>query len=428
MEPKRLSCLEIGNSPTHRSIFLQKVLGLSRDPFILSVAEQELIASVYGRSQEEKQPFIASVYGRPQEENLPFFEYFVPPPIPLPPGQTVLEALRESGPVLIFGERGSGKTMLRLALEAYIRSFPYDTLVVSHPLHSEDPLALVRDLAIDLFIQITEQGRLEPSRDPERLDLLLQALQPAGYAIARVIHRMQEEPPPEAPMGDALHWPALGRPAVRPLVLTQAHREFLLNRLFVPLYLAAVEGPTDPEIGFEAARRWGFRRVLILIDDADFGGRSEDAIRTRLSPLIENMPRWHQHAVDLIFFLPTALQPWIAPRIPVRPFLEAKLEWDDESLRRLLIHRFRASGSRRVGLKDLAGPSWQGDLDRILVRAARGSPRRLIQIIDRLIQVHVARDPDSPFFEREDWEQMRAEWPYEPPPPPSLEALVSGAG
>ncbi len=382
-----------------------------------SEAEQELAVSGYGRLEIRER--ISRIEGLPQ----PFFEYFVPPPIALPEGRTLLGLLRESGPALIFGERGSGKTMLRLVLEAYIRSFPQDTLVVSHPLREDDPQTLSRDLAVDLFVQIVEQGRLELTSDEEQLKALIRALQPAARAIRRVIRRMQEEPEPRDPLGHALHWPALGRPAVRPFFLTSMHRN-LLNQLS---RLLPEEGEQliEPEISFEAARGWGFQRVFLLIDDADFRNRSEEAMKTRLSPLITHLAEWHQQGVDLKFFLPPILRPWMVPHVQGMPFFEATLKWDENSLQRLLIYRFRAFGSRRMGLDDLAEPPLHGKLDQILVKAAEGSPRRLIQMIERLIQVHIARNPEDPVFRSEDWEAMRSQWPYDPPPPPSLEALIN---
>jgi hypothetical protein len=115
-------------SSAARASFLA-ALSLSRDPFAWASAEQELQASIYGAEPE-----------RLQSELIPiFFEYFTPPPIPIPEGRTLLGVLHDPGPACIYGERGSGKTMLRLALEAYIRLFPENTLVISHPLREDDP-------------------------------------------------------------------------------------------------------------------------------------------------------------------------------------------------------------------------------------------------------------------------------------------------
>jgi hypothetical protein len=399
-------------SSAARASFLA-ALSLSRDPFAWASAEQELQASIYGAEPE-----------RLQSELIPiFFEYFTPPPIPIPEGRTLLGVLRDPGPACIYGERGSGKTMLRLALEAYIRLFPENTLVISHPLREDDPQILARDLAIDLFIQLMEQERWSAFLSPETKVPLLHALLPAAPAIARVIARFLRDPSPEHPMGDALRWPALGRPVVRPLRLSPEARSFLEALRLDPE--AGLPLPPDPEIGFEAARIAGFQRVLILIDDVDFGDRTPEAMEVRLQPLLERLPAWHRSGIDLKLFLPVSIRDRIAGRITVRPYLEAILEWDEEALRRLLIQRFQAAGSRRIGLEDRAEPGLREHLDALILRSARGSPRRLLQIVSALLDAHLARDPQDSLLRSEDWERMRRDWPYEPPPPDPLEIPAS---
>jgi len=400
---------------TARASFLT-ALSLSRDPFPWTSAEQELQASIYGADPERLQSGVVPI----------FFEYFTPPPIPIPESRTLLGVLRDPGPACIYGERGSGKTMLRLALEAYIRLFPENTLVVSHPLREDDPQTLARDLAIDLFIQLMEQGRWSAFLSPEMEVPLLYALLPAAPAIARVITRFLRDPAPEHPMGDALRWPALGRPVVRPLRLSREACLFLESlRLRLEALEAGSPSLPDPEIGFKAAWRAGFQRILILIDDVDFGDRTPEAMEARLQPLLERLPTWHESGIDLKLFLPILLRDRTAGRISVRPCLEATLEWNEEALRRLLIQRFRVAGSRRIGLEDRAGPGLRGQLDTLILRSARGSPRRLLQIVNALLDAHLARDPEDPLFQPEDWDRMRREWLYEPPPPDPLEAPAS---
>ncbi|WP_448595570.1 hypothetical protein [Thermoflexus hugenholtzii] len=402
-------------STTARASFLA-ALSLSRDPFAWTSAEQELQASIYGADPERFPSGAIPI----------FFEYFTSPPIPIPEGRTPLGVLRDPGLACIYGERGSGKTMLRLVLEAYIRLFPENTLVISHPLREEDPQTLARDMAIDLFIQLMEQERWSAFLSPEAEAPLLYTLLPAAPAIARVITRFLRDPAPEHPMGDALRWPALGRPVVRPLHLSHEARLFLESlRLRMEALEASCPPPPDPKIGFEAARRAGFQRILILIDDVDFGDRTPEAIEARLQPLLEHLPAWHESGIDPKLFLPVSIRDRIAGRIAVRPYLEATLEWDEEALRRLLIQRFRAAGSRRISLEDRAGPGLRGQLDMLILRSARGSPRRLLQIVSALLDAHLARDPQDPLFRPEDWERMRREWPYEPPPPDPLEVLTS---
>jgi len=121
-------------------------------------------------------------------------------------------------------------------------------------------------------------------------------------------------------------------------------------------------------------------------------------MEARLQPLLERLPTWHESGIDLKLFLPILLRDRTAGRISVRPCLEATLEWNEEALRRLLIQRFRVAGSRRIGLEDRAGPGLRGQLDTLILRSARGSPRRLLQIVNALLDAHLARDPEDPLF------------------------------
>ncbi len=143
-----------------------------------------------------------------------------------------------------------------------------------------------------------------------------------------------------------------------------------------------------------------------------------------IRPLIAALPAWESQRVIFKFFLPLELQSpatvlleRIASRLTSPPLESIIGPWDDDSLRRLLAQRLRAGGSRRVGFDDVAGAGLAGQLDQLLIKSANGLPRRLLQLVSRLIDQHAARDAHDRLIDLHDWTRMRLQWRDDSPVP-----------
>ncbi len=112
-----------------------------------------------------------------------------------------------------------------------------------------------------------------------------------------------------------------------------------------------------------------------------------------IKPLLQEALSLAQKETYFKYFLPKSLQE------PIENFLNqppdqnglqpliTTLIWDKPSLKRLLKARFRSAGSRRVSFNNLA-PTLKESLDDWLLNHAHGSPRRLLQLINALIDEH----------------------------------------
>ncbi|MDI6769623.1 MAG: hypothetical protein QMD04_08110 [Anaerolineales bacterium] len=377
-----------------RSAYLNS-LNLSADPFIAPVAEQEI-----GLVHEA------------------FYSYFIFPI--LPDSRSVnLRMLRQPQHAFIYGEPGSGKTTLRLTLEADCRTVLDGTLAVAYEL-GEDiqrPLTLdehgdrlAKALAIDLFIQVIEQfNPLNPFPDDGQIQGLQGQVQRGGRHLKRLIEKILDEPSPSERFGIGTYWASLGKAPVRYIATSDALLELLRRCLHAP-ETALPKGWEAVWEGLEAARRWGFERALIMIDGVDTRQRSEEAMSKLIEPLLGMLSQVEARGMFFKFFLPLELEKNVSELLKnaglnSQEFSSIILRWQEETLRNLLRQRFRAANARYIGLNDFAEASF--DLDQKVMEKAGNSPRRLLQVISKLIDIHVARAPASIKISDADWEDMQ---------------------
>jgi hypothetical protein len=380
------------------------------------VAEQELALSVMSNDPLTADP-------SPQSDKPAFFAYFVPPQINSK--QNILRILREKRPCFIFGEPGMGKTTLRLTLEAECRRKPNSTLVVSYlpgenltylPTQETHWLQLAKALAIDLFIQIIERfNPLAPAPTTEQVNALRQQIQVGGRALTRLTRFIVEDPEPKHRFGLGKYWERVGRSAVRHVARPQELVQLLQAILRTPTSsFPRLSGKELLQAGIETAQLWGFEHIFILIDGVDNQEINVTDMQSLLSPLMDQLWEWQAQNVVLKLFLPLNLYGFIEKSIsqgknslPVVPF-KAIIRWSQAELRELLVARFRAAQSRRLSFEDLAGDDLVENLDELILQAAHHSPRRLITIVNALINAHIARNPDDLFITADDWKQTQA--------------------
>ena len=104
-------------SSNKRDEYLFQTLGLDHDPFAFASTELELQVN---------------------RDDPPFLTYFVDMPV-ADSDLSLLENLKQPGHAVVYGAAGSGKTMLRYALEAQCRGMADRILIVSQPMGKGGP-------------------------------------------------------------------------------------------------------------------------------------------------------------------------------------------------------------------------------------------------------------------------------------------------
>ena len=400
-ESQRPTVWQVIPSIPPRHTFLE-TSGLSHDPFITPVAEEELKSA-------EPQPYL--------------YSYFCPPPlVPTIEGQTTFQTLRMRRHTFVYGEPGDGKTTLRLALEANCRTVLDHTLVVTYDL-GEDikrPLTwqehadrLAKALAIDLFVQVAEQfNPLVLTPTSEQVTALQQQFRLGGRHLQRLARQILDQPSPNAQGGLSAYWPTIGKSSIRYVPSSNQLLDLIRQCLTPDPISSSPSNALDAlQKGLQAARVWNFSQVVVLVDGVDTRQRATEDMMALIEPLLADLARWESAGVYFKFFLPLDLQAIVAARVQTlhlpAGYFEAKIVWNDDALRELLAQRFRAAGSHYVGFDALAGEDLQGRLDALIIQSAAGSPRRMLRVISSLIDEHVASPQFASRFSAQDWESTR---------------------
>jgi hypothetical protein len=391
------------NKKTSISYF--EKFGLSHDPFGTPVAEQELKR-------------VGDI----------FYKYFTPPHAGASHKDLDLQILRKRQNGFIFGSPGSGKSTLRLALEADCRTVLDGTLTITYDLgedfkeslsQDEHAWRLSRALAIDLLIQVIEQfNPSNPFPDAEQIQALQGLIQQGGGRVRRLIRRLLEhkqvvEEANTATTNLSIYWPMLGKVPVR---YVPASKELfkLLELLLPEAQIAPTPGWNNFWSGLKVAQMWGFQQTFILVDGVDARDRSPKTMFSLISPLLAILPYAQHHELFFKFFLPSELEKVVQESIGRLSSLLLSesffsiMNWDKKTLQQILAQRFRSAGIRSTGLDALAEAGL--DLDTKVIEASKGSPRLMLQIVHALFQTHMIYNPDTPILRRQDWEETSVKW------------------
>lgn len=408
--------------------------GFKWDVLAQPTAEQEYGFSDVNTLRIPEQPHTPPL--EPRTDDIPPVfarAYYVDPQYDDRRKGSVFDELRAPGHAFVYGEPGAGKSTLRLALETHLRAFPDATLAVTYEpgraVEEEVAAAIAavgrgqehavvadkaaRDahlrlltaaLTVDLFIQIVEQfgyRRTLPTDEQNRaLSWLITTVEPR---LKQVIDRLIRGKDSADLWGFAWLWRRLDRPIVQPVVRTPPLRNWLVS-LSETLDQQAhdreepLPAPAVWQRALDAARLWGFERVYIMVDGLDTYWRRPADMLNLFDPLLQLLPGLAARDVSLKAFLPLELQNGVTRRLPACGVSPDQthvivLEWTERRLQALLLARYRAAGSRRLSLSDLVDPALHDDIDELLIKAAAGSPRRLLLILHELVEIHVTREP-----------------------------------
>jgi len=351
-------------------------------------------------------------------EKSPFFQYFVNLPTSSS-NKTLLDELRQHNHTIVYGDAGSGKTTFCLNLEAQCRTVPDQTLVVSHTIGKDDETnmvasvpwqALTQSLAIDLFVQATEQFyHLNPASVTANLQDLAHFWDRYIPQFSRTLRNFLKEDIKSHPKGLPIWW--LDRPVVRYTSSESGLRHFWQN------LLVALKEKKQPALtiqdefllGIKLAFSLGYQRFYLLIDVVDAPRRQQQNFLDQLLPLFDIFYLTAPIPIYLKLFLPRRWQKQIkATNLLPNQTPSFIIEWQDiVYMQQLISNRFRSAGSWIESLNALASQEFAGQLETKLIQQANGSPRRLLHFINALLDNHARRDVTDPTITLSDWQKTR---------------------
>lgn len=366
---------------TPRARYLRYQLGLSHDPFLHFVAEQEI----------DHQP-------------KHFYIYYTDPDTDLP---ALLAQAKHS---VVFAPPGSGKTTLRLNLARRLRSlepavlpvtFELTSLELSSPGRADEQLIL--ETSKDLLISLFHQYR---AKHPPVIEAGSPAAQLLAYLLTqRNYHHMLERllhMPDDRPLSSL--WTSMGRPGTPHLAWTSpALRSFAAQLLALPYDdrhpITVLQLPG-------ALRPFGFTHLYLLVDGVDATGRSLSDMVEMLQPAFAWAYRdtpW----LRLKLFLPTELEPFLKASVDRLMAQNTQqliyLHWTDEHLEQALLQRLRTAHSAIQSVSELFDPHDAAAISKEITVAANGSPRELFRLLSATIDAHVARSTQSLPLAYVDW-------------------------
>lgn len=355
--------------------------------------------------------------------------YYVDPVQSRDRKEATFRTLRKPFPTIVFGAPGAGKTTLRLGVETDLRTWPDGTLIVTYrPAKlfelrqwtkgisiDDHKQAMAVDLAIDLFIQIVERFDTAAPRPSARQNSYLCRLvkQCGDRSLMDVMKRMMQSPPPPNPWGIGCLWHLVDRSPVRSVESSTAMRRWL-DELKTQNRIDGPEHPKTPkklwELALETAHVWNFKRIYVQVDGIDEFAETPGEMLPLIHSLLADTMNLAEEDVFLKLYLPDVLEePLRDGDLKIWGYVNIlRLDWSPHRLRALLIARFRAVGSYRIGFGDLAEPELGDQIDEMLIESAGGSPRRLIELVSALITAYTRRQTDLDFtnpITREDWTQ-----------------------
>jgi hypothetical protein len=312
---------------------------------------------------------------------------------PLLPGfalDIAFERIRGARPVMVLGEPGSGKTAAALLLmhncnDPPERPYESGAFPIYCPLRLDvsfqsdrriylETLAQASTRASIRYLVIKPNGLLELA--PPRQEKLAELLVICAGSLERLARQLRQ-----ASTG------AVSGRLLRALGLLDAGVR-TAGELSEQAWLDLLSGALPAE----------FSHLYALVDVAGVPADEAPAAATRLRPLLELSAPLAAIGVHLKLFVPKALEPYLGD---LNGFDTVALSWDRQALRDALRERIRRANdphatTGRDSLEALCDLSAQGmGMDDLLVNAA-ATPRDLVRLGNRLLEIHIERAPDEP--------------------------------
>ncbi len=388
-----------------RSHYLLNTLELNHDPFRYAVSERD-------HDVHQEDPFVFKYFVDPFHTTRKFKK------------TTYIDHLRKADSFITYGEAGSGKTAVKNMLEYVYRANPDDTLAVSvnikkEPANYADPETFWRrishELAVDLFIQMTEQQYRLPNLKNKAL--LKELADYFSLCIRDFSTKLEEGRQSKAhPLtGVSKWWTLWQRPVVQYTPETNQLEGLLLKLLEESSITDFSFRKEDFLKGLELAEAVGFKKVDILVDIVDIpdvtGPTSNSRNQQALVDLFERFYREHSDFYPIIplgykLFLPLGMKSERLRALTPK-FENAIIKWKDkELLREIVARRFHsAAGNWIKSFGMIASRDVSPYIDDRLIDLAKESPRRLLKLASSMIDVHAERDPNDPIITYSDLEE-----------------------
>lgn len=389
---------------SRRLMYLNSI-GLNHDPFRNPVSEYDL------SDQTRREEHAASAR---QQLN-----YFVSP---LERKGDLRKWLRAYESQAVYAEPGMGKSMSRLVLNASCRYVPDGTLITTYllggdmgarPAAATHHYKIVRQLALDLLVQIIEQFTARQRYiTVENVHALARLIRFSGPQVQRLIRRIASNlaRPTSKQKPTESYWLAIGRMPIRHIPHTQELQRFLQQLRHFDEVLPLLPDQMLLPNAISIVKAWGFERVFLLIDGVDSRRRDADEMFQLIEGLVESDEQFAELGILPKYFLADELRELIESATPTIAGISLT-HWNREKLRELLSARFRAAGSRRMGFNDLTESNWplSFSLDELLLKESVERPRKLISLIDVLIDIHTAKQDMSRAISFVEWNQVQTE-------------------
>ena len=144
--------------------------------------------------------------------------------------------------------------------------------------------------------------------------------------------------------------------------------------------------------------------IYVLIDRVDETELGPDAAVDVLKPLLSQKPLLEAPGIAFKFFLPLEVGECLQQTVGLRKDRVSfrQINWDSDSLRKMVNQRVNYySGGQKTTFEELCTYTIRQRALRKLIEASENSPRKLIQMCDRMIHLHVNRSRET-FLENAD--------------------------
>lgn len=142
---------------------------------------------------------------------------------------------------------------------------------------------------------------------------------------------------------------------------------------------------------FSNARPYAFEQTYLVIDVSGKDDQGIIALAEHVQSVIDYWMKPEVSNVYLKLLLPDSIRPFL--KIPSN-IVTCDLEWPDAKLHEMLNWRMRDKKGRQIHFNELFDEDAKtADPAKLLVEAAKGSPRRLIRLGNRLLEEHVRQKP-----------------------------------
>ncbi|HQE92963.1 MAG TPA: winged helix-turn-helix domain-containing protein [Anaerolineae bacterium] len=173
----------------------------------------------------------------------------------------------------------------------------------------------------------------------------------------------------------------------------------------------------------QAVLHQGFRYLLCLVDQVDAVEIVEiethpEKILLFLKPLMR-LDQLALSGLAFRYFLPSDLAPLMYAQqktLHLGRYQIFPLEWTEEDLERLITQRLSTFSKSilnpytSLGQLCEPGANFDAPIDQALVRLAEGSPRAVVWLANRLIQVHCQAENPPRFIQPATWQQVKVDW------------------